>query len=168
MRALIRIISKIVDVSGMVLMWFPWILTVIIVWELILRNVFNKPTIWAHEISVMVFGVLTIVSGAYTLKEKAHVNMDLFYINLSERGKAIANLITFPAFFVFAVIILWLGWDFAMRAIELNERSISTWSPIIWPVKLMIPFGAGLLLLEGIALIMKDILTLTDKERKVE
>ena len=148
-------------------MWFPWILTVIIVWELILRNVFNHPTVWAHEISVMFFGVLAITSGAYTLKERAHVNMDLFYINLSDRGKAIMNIIVFPAFFVFVIIILWLGWEFALRAIALNERSISTWSPIIWPVKLMLPVGAFLLLIEGIALLFKDILTLTSKERKV-
>lgn len=167
MRAFVRIVDKIIDVSGLILMWFPWILTVIIVWELILRNVFNHPTVWAHEVSVMFFGVLAITAGAYTLKEKAHVNMDLFYINLSERGKAIMNIIVFPAFFVFVIIILWLGWEFALRAIQLNERSISTWSPIIWPVKLMLPVGAFLLLIEGIALLFKDILTLTSKERKV-
>lgn len=167
MRAFVRIVDKIIDVSGFILMWFPWILTVIIVWELILRNGFNHPTAWAHEVSVMLFGVLTITGGAYTLKERAHVNMDLFYLRLSERGKAIMNIIVFPAFFVFVVIILWLGWEFAIRAIQLNERSISTWSPIIWPVKLMIPVGAFLLLIEGIALLFKDILTLTSKERKV-
>lgn len=167
MRVFIRIVDKIIDVSGLILMWFPWILTVIIVWELILRNGFNHPTVWAHEISVMFFAVLTITAGAYTLKERAHVNMDLFYINLSTRGKAIMNILVFPAFFVFVVIILWLGWEFALRAIQLNERSISTWSPLIWPVKLMIPVGAFLLLIEGIALLFKDILTLTSKERKV-
>ena len=166
MRAFVRVLEKIIDVSGLILMWFPWVLTVIIVWELILRNVFNHPTIWAHEISVMVFGVLAITSGAYTLKERAHVNMDLFYLKLSERGKAIMDIIVFPAFFVFVIVILWLGWEFAIRAIALNERSISTWSPIIWPVKLMIPVGAFLLLIEGIALLLKNILTLTSKERK--
>jgi TRAP-type mannitol/chloroaromatic compound transport system permease small subunit len=167
MRTFVRIVDKIIDLSGLILMWFPWILTVIIVWELILRNGFNHPTAWAHEFSVMFFGVLTITSGAYALKERAHVNMDLFYINLSERGKAIMNIIVFPAFFVFVIIILWLGWEFALRAIKLNERSISMWSPIIWPVKLMLPVGAFLLLIEGIALLFKDILTLTSKERKV-
>ena len=168
MRACIRIISKITDVSGLILMWFPWILTVIIVWEIIMRNLFNRPTIWAHEISVMVFAVLTIASGAYALKEKAHVNMDLFYTHLTDRGKAIMNIITFPAFFIFAGVLLWLGWDFAVRSVMLQERSISTWHPLIWPVKLSIPLGAGLLLLQGIGLLMSDILTLIDGERKGE
>jgi TRAP-type C4-dicarboxylate transport system permease small subunit len=88
----------------MILMWFPWVLTVIIVLEVLMRNIFNRPTIWAHEISVMVFACLTIMSGAYALKEKAHVNMDLFYSKMTDRGKAIMNIITFPAFFIFLYI----------------------------------------------------------------
>lgn len=169
MRLFIRIISKITDASGKILMWFPWILTVIIVWELVLRNFFNHPTIWAHEISVMAFAVLTIMSGAYTLKEKAHVNMDLFYLNMSDRGKAIAGILTFPAFFIFIAVLMWLGWDFAVRAMENGERSISTWQPIIWPIKFMIPLGALLLLLQGTAMFFQDILTVMGKnERKVD
>lgn len=168
MRAFIRIISKITDLTGLILMWLPWVLTVIIVWEVIMRNLLNKPTIWAHEISVMVFAVLTITSGAYALKEKAHVNMDLFYTRLTNRGKAIMNIVTFPAFFIFAGVLLWLGWDFAVRSVMLQERSISTWHPLIWPVKFAIPFGALLLLLQGIALLMSDILTLVNGERKGE
>ncbi|VFU12078.1 putative TRAP-type C4-dicarboxylate transport system, small membrane protein component [anaerobic digester metagenome] len=166
MRTCIRIISKITDVTGHVLMWFPWILTVIIVWELVMRNIFNRPTIWAHEISVMVFAVLTITSGAYALKERAHVNMDLFYTRLSDRGKAIVDIITSPAIFIFAGVLLWLGWEFAVRSYILQERSISTWNPVVWPVKFAIPFGAALLLLQGIAELLKNILTLIEGERK--
>jgi len=166
MRTCIRIISKITDVTGLVLMWFPWILTVIIVWELILRNLFNRPTIWAHEISVMVFAVLTITSGAYALKAKAHINMDLFYTRFSNRGKAIIDIITSPAIFIFAGVLMWLGWEFAVRSYMLQERSISTWSPVVWPVKFMIPLGAALLFLQGIAELLKNILTLIGGERK--
>ena len=166
MRTCIRIISKITDVTGLILMWFPWVLTVIIVWEVVMRNFLNRPTIWAHEISVMVFAVLTITSGAYALKEKAHVNMDLFYTRLSDRGKAIMNIITFPAIFFFAGVLLWLGWDFAVRSYMMQERSISTWNPLVWPIKLAIPLGAALLLLQGIGLLLADILTLIEGERK--
>lgn len=166
MRTVIRFISKVTDVSGQILMWLPWILTVIIVWEVVMRNFFNRPTIWAHEISVMVFAVFTITSGAYALKEKAHVNMDLFYSGMTDRGKAIMDIITFPAFFLFIAILLWLGWDFAVRSVMLQEKSISTWHPIIWPVKIMIPLGALLMLLQGIAMFLSNILTLMDRERK--
>jgi len=168
MRAYIRIISKITDVTGLILMWLPWILTVIIVWEVAVRNFLNRPTIWAHEISVMVFAILTITSGAYALKERAHVNMDLFYTRLSDRGKAIMNIITFPAIFIFGGVLLWLGWEFAVRSYLMQERSISTWNPLVWPIKFAIPLGAALLLLQGTAMFLTDILTLIDGERKGE
>ncbi|MGI6387255.1 MAG: TRAP transporter small permease subunit [Desulfomonilia bacterium] len=149
-------------------MWLPWILTVIIVWEVAVRNFLNRPTIWAHEISVMVFAILTITSGAYALKERAHVNMDLFYTRLSDRGKAIMNIITFPAIFIFGGVLLWLGWEFAVRSYLMQERSISTWNPLVWPIKFAIPLGAALLLLQGTAMFLTDILTLIDGERKGE
>jgi TRAP-type mannitol/chloroaromatic compound transport system permease small subunit len=119
---------------------------------------------------VMVFGALTILSGAYTLKEKAHVNMDLFHMRLSDRGKAIVDVITFPFFLLFACVLLWLGWDFAVRSVMLFEKSISNWHPPIWPVKLMIPLGALLLLLQGLAKFMTDLSTIidTNRERNVE
>jgi TRAP-type mannitol/chloroaromatic compound transport system permease small subunit len=76
------------------------------------------------------------------------------------------GIITFPAIFFFAGVLLWLGWEFAVRSYMLQERSISTWNPLVWPVKFAIPFGAALLLLQGIAQFLADILTLIGGERK--
>jgi len=87
-------------------MWLSWFLMAIIVWEVLIRNFLNRPTIWAHELSVMLFGALTILSGGYTLKEKGHVNMDLLYTSLSDRWKTIMDIIAFPFLLVFAVVLM--------------------------------------------------------------
>jgi len=157
MRSFVRIINKISDISGEILMWFSWILTFIIMWEIIARTFFNHPTTWAHEASVMVFGALSILSGAYTLRYRGHVNMDLFYVNRTTRQKAIMNVLSFPFFFVFCVTIIWLGWEFALRAVKALEISQSDWAPPLWPIKLAIPLGAFLLLLQGFANLISDI-----------
>lgn len=153
----VRIINKISEISGEILMWLAWVLTFIIMWEVIARTFFNSPTEWAHELSGMVFGALSILSGAYALRYKGHVNMDLVYINLSPRGKAIMDVITFPFFFVFCLTIIWLGWEFAWRSVQILEISQSDWAPPLWPIKLMIPLGAFLLLIQGIANLINDI-----------
>ena len=165
-----RSVEKIIDMSGAILLWFPWVLMVVIVWELVMRNMFGQPTLWAHEFSVMVFAALTILSGAYTLKEKAHVNMDLLYMGLSDRGKAIVDVITFPFFLLFCGVIMWFGWTFALRSFMLHECSISSWAPLLWPVKFTLPIGALLLLLQGIAKFMTDLSTVIHaaKEGKVK
>jgi TRAP-type mannitol/chloroaromatic compound transport system permease small subunit len=141
-------------------MWLSWFLMAIIVWEVLIRNFLNRPTIWAHELSVMLFGALTILSGGYTLKEKGHVNMDLLYSSLSGRWKTIMDIIAFPFLLIFAVVLMWLGWGFAMDSFNTNEVSITPWAPLIWPVKFLVPLGALLLLLQGTAKLVADVLTL--------
>jgi TRAP-type mannitol/chloroaromatic compound transport system permease small subunit len=141
-------------------MWLSWFLMAIIVWEVLIRNFLNRPTIWAHELSVMLFGALTILRGGYTLKEKGHVNMDLLYTSLSDRWKTIMDIIAFPFLLVFAVVLMWLGWGFAMDSFNTNEVSITPWAPLVWPVKFLIPLGALLLLLQGIAKLIADVLML--------
>ncbi len=165
MRLFIRAVAKISDISGNILMWLPWVLMAIIVWEVTLRNVFGHPTIWIHELSSMIFGALSILGGAYTLRVRGHVSMDLFYNKLSERGRAVLDIITFPLFFVFIFTILWYGTLFAMRSYVSHEASISTWGPPLWPVKFTVPIGAFLLLLEAIAKLFSDILFAVKGER---
>ncbi|KPK90432.1 MAG: hypothetical protein AMJ94_09400 [Deltaproteobacteria bacterium SM23_61] len=157
MRDLIRAINRVTEWSGKILLWFPWIVAGIILWEIILRTFFNLPTIWAHELSLMVFGALSILAGAYAHKYRGHVNMDLFYSRLSPRGKMIMDLITFPFFLCFCGILLWKGWNFAWRSIVIWEYSQSNWAPLIWPIKLTIPIGALLIILQGVSNLLSDI-----------
>jgi TRAP-type mannitol/chloroaromatic compound transport system permease small subunit len=157
MKDFIRWVNLVTEWSGRILLWFPWIVGGIILWEIILRTFLNLPTIWAHELSLMVFGALSILAGAYAHKYRGHVSMDLFYSRLSPRGKTILNLITFPFFLCFCGILLWKGWEFAWRSIILWERSQSNWAPLIWPIKLTIPLGALMITLQGVSNLLSDI-----------
>lgn len=159
MQGLVRIINNISEWSGKLLLLAPWAITAVIVLEITLRSIFGKPTIWAHETSIMLFGVYSILAGAYALRYRAHVNMDLFYSRLSPRGKAILDMATFPLFLVFCAILLWQGTAFAWRSIGLREVSVSYWGPPIWPVKCTIVIGAFLILLQGIGKFASDLLT---------
>ncbi len=159
MQSLVRIINNISEWSGKLLFLVPWAITAVIVFEITLRSIFGKPTIWAHETSVMIFGAYSILAGAYALRYRAHVNMDLFYGRLSPRGKAILDMATFTLFLVFCGILLWQGAEFAWRSIGLQEVSVSYWRPPIWPVKCTIAIGAFLILLQGIGKFASDLLT---------
>lgn len=162
MRCLIyfvHIANNVSQWSGKLLVWLAWAITAVIICELILRGIFNHPTTWAHETSMMVFGTLSILGGAYALRHRAHVNMDLFYGRLSPRGKAILDAATFPLFLAFCGVLLWKGGEFAWRSIKLWEISITYWHPIIWPVKCMIPVGALLILLQGVGKFVSDLFT---------
>ena len=104
------------------------------------------------------FGMQYMISGAYAYREDQHVRVDVIYSKFSPRGKAIADIVTSVFFFIFVGTMFVTGIRFAGDAINAGESSFTEWGIQYWPVKLMIPIGAGLLLLQGIAKLLKDIL----------
>jgi len=64
-------------------------------------------------------------------------------------------------FFIFIGTFLVTGYRFAADAVNVGEHSFTEWGIQYWPIKLTLPIGAGLLLLQGIAKLIKDILFIT-------
>ena len=125
-------------------------------YEVIGRYVFNSPTNWVHESMFLMFGMQYMIAGAYAYRDDTHVRVDILYSQLSVRGKAICDLITSVFFFLFAGTMLVSGWRFASDAIAVNEHSFTEWGIQYWPVKLMIPIGAALLILQGLSRLVRD------------
>jgi TRAP-type mannitol/chloroaromatic compound transport system permease small subunit len=133
-------------------------------YEVLARFVFNSPTNWVHESMFLMFGMQYMISGAYAYREDQHVRVDVFYSKFSRRGKAIADIISSIFFFIFTITLLWTGWRFAADAVANRESSFTEWAIQYWPVKLTMPIGAALIILQGVAKLIKDILILTRKE----
>jgi len=133
-------------------------------YEVIARFLFNSPTNWVHESMFLMFGMQYMISGAYAYREDQHVRVDVVYSHFSARGKAIADIVTSVFFFIFTITLLWTGYRFAADAINNHETSFTEWGIQYWPVKLTIPIGAALIILQGISKLIKDILIVTRKE----
>jgi TRAP-type mannitol/chloroaromatic compound transport system permease small subunit len=133
-------------------------------YEVIARYVFNSPTNWVHESMFLMFGMQYMICGAYAYREDQHVRVDVFYAKFSERGKAIADIVTSLFFFIFTITMLWTGWRFALDAINNGEHSFTEWGVQYWPVKLMLPLGALLIALQGLSKLIKDVLVVIGKE----
>lgn len=162
---LLRIMDHISNWSGKIASFLILAMIVIVGYEVVLRYVFDRPTLWAHESAQFVFGAMSIMGGAYVLYRGAHVKMDVVYSRCSPRKKAILDLITAPIFFCFAVVLLWTSGEIAWESLQELERSNSQWRPPIYPIKMLIPVAALLLLLQGIAKFVRDIFTgITGKE----
>jgi TRAP-type mannitol/chloroaromatic compound transport system permease small subunit len=129
-------------------------------YEVVARFVFNSPTNWVHESMFLMFGMMYMLSGAYAYREDQHVRVDVFYSHFSVRGKAIADIVTSVFFFIFMLTMLWTGYKFAADAVSLGEVSFTEWAVQYWPVKLTIPIGAALMVLQGISKLIKDIMIL--------
>jgi TRAP-type mannitol/chloroaromatic compound transport system permease small subunit len=132
--------------------------------EVIRRYLLNAPTVWANELSQMLFGAYVVLSGGHIMASGGHVNVDILFSRLSRKTQAKLDIFTSLLFFMFCVMMAYYGGSLAWESLATFERSQSAWNPPIYPIKLTIPIGAGLLLLQGIAKLVRDILVVVKGE----
>ncbi len=157
-------IDKVNDFTGEFVAYWSVLAVFVYYYEVIARYVFNSPTNWAHESMFLMFGMQYLLSGALALREDSHVRVDIIYLLFPDRTKAVINILTSLFFFIFTGALVWSGVIFAMDSVSVWEVSFTEWAIQYWPVKITIALGGLLLLLQGLALLMKDILYLTGKE----
>jgi len=164
---LLRGIDATSDWSGKILSYLLVLIVIILIYEVVARYVFDSPTVWAHEASVLAFATYSVMLGAYAHVHGTHVNMDLLYNRLSLRTRAIMDVFTFVFFLFWCGVLLWYGALFAAKAVRFLEHSTTAWGPPIFEVKLMIPLAALLIILQGIAKFIRD-LSIATTGRKLE
>ena len=164
-NAILKVVDNINDWVGKVLSFGVLFMFALVLIEVIRRYFFNSPTVWGNELTQLTFGVYVVLCGGYILRWGGHVNVDILYGRFSARGKAIVDIITFVLFLVFCGMMLAYGGSLAWESLSRFEHSQSAWNPPLYPVKLMIPSGAFLLLLQGIAKLVRDIVTVVTGEK---
>lgn len=149
------------DFVGKLASWISLFLVSILLFEVVMRYWFNSPTAWGHELSTMLFGALGILTGTYTLKNKAHVRSEVIY-GLMPKGlqnfcDLLVNVLILIAFLIFFQMAVGFAADsWAMREVSAK----STWQPVLYPIKTVIPIGVGLLILQTLAEIVRSFLKL--------
>ena len=161
-------IDKINDKVGEYLSFFLFGFFILLLLEVFLRYVFNSPTVWANELSQMLFGAYAILTGGHILRIGGHVNVDIVYTRLSAKKKAILDIVTSVLFFLFCGMLLVLGSQMAWDSLSRLEHSESAWNPPIYPIRLMIPLAALLLVLQGLAKLIRDIMLLFNIELETD
>lgn len=157
-----RVIYAIDELSRTVGHAFAWclvILTIGTTYEVFVRYVLNEPTSWAFDFSYLMYGAMFYMAGAYTLSRGGHVRADMFYRLWSPRTQAMVELVLYVIFFFPGVLALVLsGWGYGFESMRIRESSVNSPAGVpIWPLKMLIPFGAGLLALQGVAEVLRCI-----------
>lgn len=139
---------------------------VIMVLEVFMRYVLQAPTIWGTELTTFLFAGYTLLGAGYTHLKNAHVNMNALYGAMSPRTKAIFDLITWCGFFLYCAVLLYESSRFFWDSFCSGRTTGSDWNPLLWPVLLTLPLGTLLLLLQGIAKLIRDITYLATGQRE--
>jgi len=166
MQKILLTVDKISTKAGQFSAISVVLLTALICWEVFNRYVFNNPHDWVFDITYMLYGVMFMMAGAYTLSKNGHVRGDVLYGFFKPRTQALFDLILYFVFFIPGIIALvYAGIHFAAESFAINEHTTQTANgPPIWPFKMIIPIAGGLLLLQGLVEITRCIVCLKTGE----
>lgn len=162
---IIEILSGLSNWTGKVVSFAALPMMFIILFDVVARYVFSAPTIWAEETNRFILTAYFLLGGAYCLYHRGHVRMDIFYDQWSPRRKAIVDVFTSVLFFVVMTMLLVYSFDAAWLSLVNTERTESAWAPLTFPMKIMAPAGCLLMLLQGAADLLRNLLTLVAGEK---
>jgi TRAP-type mannitol/chloroaromatic compound transport system permease small subunit len=162
-------LKKIYDAVGRVSKWSGRIvslavpvLIVTITFDVFMRYLFNAPTNWSYELSYMLGTALIALGLPYVHLNGSHIRVDIIYSRLSQRSRLLLDVILTVLLF-FPLVFMWtkvFGAN-AWQSFLTHEQSYdSLWYPTLWPFKTIIVLGFFLLLVQGAATFMRDVLTL--------
>jgi len=142
---------------GVCLGWIFLIVTVLIVYDVVARYLFDSSTGWIVNFSTYACGIVSVIGGGYVLLIEGHVRTDVFSSRFKPRTLAIVNAFLFVFFLIFMLSLLFTGWDLFWTALEKGRSLAGTTKWPLWPYLLAIPIGALLFLLQGVADFVKNI-----------
>jgi TRAP-type mannitol/chloroaromatic compound transport system permease small subunit len=165
MEAISRGIDALNDRIGRICSYSAFLLILIVLFEVISRRIFNRPTIWTFEVICWFYGFHFMMTLPYVLLHNAHVNMDLVVNRFNKYQQAIISIIAYCIFFFpFVGGLTIYSLDFAVESWAEAELSWSPWSPPLYYIKTVMPVSFFLLLLQGVSEVIKKISFLKNRD----
>jgi len=157
--AVIRTIDTFTEVAShvFVVVIVPLVLANVV--EVFARYVLRAPTMWALDVTTMSYATLFMLGAALALLKGAHVRTDMLWEGFSDRTKGMIDSLAMVLLFLPTMTVLFfISIDDFIHAVSIDERSSSgAWTPIIWPLRGVIPLTAFMLFLQGISELLKSL-----------
>ena len=149
--------------TGRIVCWLTVPLIGAMVYEIFMRYAFTAPTMWAYDISRMLYGALFMLGAGYGLFRGVHIRADFIYRNWSARAQGMVDGILYVLFYFPGLIVfLWMSTDFAYESWIRLERGMDTaWMPFVFPIKTVLPIGVLFLMIQGVSELLKCIYAAT-------
>ncbi|MGH8809619.1 MAG: TRAP transporter small permease subunit [Noviherbaspirillum sp.] len=148
--------------AGKASAWLIVLLMLVICVEVFKRYILNAPTAWIFDLSNIIYGTLFMMCGAYTLAQNGHVRGDFLYSSMKPRTQAAIDFVLYFVFFIPGILALvYAGYEYAGDSWRIGEHSTTTAEgPPIYHFKTVIPVAGVLMMLQGLAEIIRCIVCL--------
>ena len=142
--------------------WLIIALMTVVCVEVFKRYYLNAPTAWIFDFENIIYGSLFMLGGAYTLAQNAHVRGDFLYSSMRPRTQAGLDLALYLIFFVPGIAaLIYAGYDYAADSWRIAEHSnVTAEGPPVYHFKTVIPIAGALVMLQGIAEMVRCVVCL--------
>lgn len=154
------------ELTGRLVAWLTLVMMIITCVIVVMRYGFSMGSIALQESIGYLHAMVFLLAMAFTLRRDGHVRVDIFYREFNQHQKAWVNALGSLLFLLpICAFILFSSWDFVANAWQVKEGSPNANGlPLVYLLKSLIPFAAILLALQGIAEVIRSLLTLTEQE----
>ncbi|HXR57489.1 MAG TPA: TRAP transporter small permease subunit [Casimicrobiaceae bacterium] len=145
--------------SGKLSAWLIIVLMLVVCIEVFKRYMLNAPTAWIYDLNNMLYGTLFMMCGAYTLAQNGHVRGDFLYSSFRPRTQAALDLALYVVFFLPGIVaLIYAGEEYASESWRIREHSnVTANGPPVYQFKAIIPIAGALVIVQGIAEIIRCI-----------
>ncbi|MCG8342341.1 MAG: TRAP transporter small permease subunit [Chlorobiales bacterium] len=165
LKAYIRTIDALTERTGRGVSWLALLLVLVVVYDVFTRYVLSSSSVAVQELEWHIFSLLFLLAAAYTLKHNKHVRVDIFYVRLTEKQRALVNIVGGVLFLLpFTAVVVFASWSFVSSSFFIFESSPDPGGlPYRYVLKAAIPVGFVLFLVQGVAEIFRSVLVMADK-----
>lgn len=164
MKQLLRLsrgIDRINSQFGVIATWLVLIACVVSAGNAASRYLFSESSNGWLEAQWYMFAAMVMLGAPYTLRMNEHVRVDLIYGSLRERGRLWIDILGGLLFLIpICAVLIYFTWPWFVQSWDINEISPNAGGLVRWPVKLLLPVGFGLMVLQGISEIIKRVAAL--------
>jgi len=159
-RWMVRVIVGIDTFSlwvGRIAAWLTVPLMAAMMYEITARYLFLAPTLWAYDMSRMIYGAMFVIGAGYALSKGVHIRSDFLYRKWKVTTQARVDAALYLVFYFPSMLIfLWVATQWAWGSLSQGERGTDTsFMPLLGPIKSCLPVGVAFLVIQGVSELLK-------------
>ena len=162
-----NLFDRISNITGKATSWLTLAMVIFTSIIVVMRYVFDTGFIWMQESVTWMHAAVFMIGAAYTLLHEEHVRVDIFYRKMSDRGRAVVDLLGVVLFLLpLCGFLAFTAYDFAAAAWSIHETSREPGGlpypmiPLLKSIVIIMPVAVAL---QGISLLMRSITAIRAK-----